>query len=397
VAKRTGGSISRYITRAGLKRWRYQWFEGGKRLSRSFPTKKEAELFRAQTLVDTSNRGAGSTHEPTSTFQEYSNEWLDSLSIEASTRQGYKKILRNHLLPEFGPLKLEDITPQHISKHYERLATTGRKDSKGQGLGLGSNSIGKVHLVLKAILTLALDEGLIFTNPAKNKRVVKAPTSKQIRAQLKEIETLSVQELEAFLEFNQAEEDDLNPMYRLIAYTGIRRGEAVAIQWSDINFAKKTLSIRRAGDTANLGSVKSTKTNRARNLELTDSLIQDLEKHRANRELLGAEFVAKDAFVFGSVNNTLRRNNDVGARFSRAVDRARKGVKHITLPHFTLKTLRHSHATQLLAEGVNPKIVQERLGHSDITVTMNTYSHVTPTMQREAIEKLENTRKAVNE
>ncbi|NBR62025.1 MAG: hypothetical protein EBT86_10390 [Actinobacteria bacterium] len=121
------------------------------------------------------------------------------------------------------------------------------------------------------------------------------------------------------------------------------------------------------------------------------------ESSGEDEELLGAEFVAKDAFVFGSVNNTLRRNNDVGARFSRAVDRARKGVKHITLPHFTLKTLRHSHATQLLAEGVNPKIVQERLGHSDITVTMNTYSHVTPTMQREAIEKLENTRKAVNE
>ena len=393
MAKRTEGSISRYKTRTGSIRWRYQWFVGDKRQSKSFATRKEAELYRAQTMVSKANSVASTAQVTDRTFLEYSLDWLDTLTIEASTKQGYVKILRNHLYPTLGQLTLEAITSDLVNNLYEQLAKNGRKDSKGKGLGLGSNSIVKIHLVLKAILDLALVEGLITTNPAKNKRVVKAPTSKQIKAQRQEVKTLTVEELEAFLDFNESEEDDLNPMYRLIAYTGIRRGEAVAIQWADINFEKRTLSIRRAGDTANLGMVKNTKTNRARNLELTDSLIQVLKQHKANREILGKEFVAKEAFVFGSVKNTLRRNNDVGARFSRAVARAREQIKKLELPQFTLKTLRHSHATQLLAEGVNPKIVQERLGHSDIAVTMNTYSHVTPTMQREAIEKLEKTRK----
>jgi integrase len=110
-----------------------------------------------------------------------------------------------------------------------------------------------------------------------------------------------------------------------------------------------------------------------------------LSEYQKLRALLGPEFVANDAFIFATLNNELRIPNDVTARWSRLVAKAQLSISD--LPSITLKGLRHTHATLLLQSGTNPKIVQERLGHSDISTTLNIYTHVTPTIQTEALAR----------
>jgi integrase len=104
------------------------------------------------------------------------------------------------------------------------------------------------------------------------------------------------------------------------------------------------------------------------------------------RGQLGFQFVQADAFVFGNLDGTVRNPGDVGERFSRTVKKAQIAMS--SLSDLTLKGLRHTHATLMLESGIHAKIVQERLGHSNITTTLNIYSHVTPTMQDDAVSRL---------
>jgi integrase len=383
-SRKAHGTHYQYVTRSGAKRWRAQ-ANDSKRTSKSFKTKNEAQSWLAEF-----NRQAKKivTNPLQTTFEEYAQEWLSALTLANSTIQGYDKNLRNHVLPTLGDKPLESITAKDIESLYQTLRSKGRKDSKDFGGALSENTINKVHQNLRKILDLAVEDGLILSNPAKQKRIVKPPSPAKIRAQKQEVQTLSAEQLVLFLEFNEQQEDDLNLLWRLIIETGLRRGEAIALQWSDLDVTNSRLSIRRAADPSVSRGVKRTKTNRDRNLELDPQLVSVLLEYKKTRGVLGPAYVSANAYIFGTLNNELRVPNDVGARFSRAVKKAVVGITKAELPHFTLKTLRHTHATLMLANGSNPKIVQERLGHSTITVTMDTYSHVTPTVQREAVELL---------
>ena len=383
-ARKSHGTHYSYQTRSGAKRWRAQ-ANDSKRTSKSFKTKNEAQSWLAEFNRQAKKPLANPLQ---TTFKEFAQDWLSSLTLANSTIQGYDKNLRNHVLPTLGDKPLESITAKDIETLYQILRARGRKDGKDFGGALSENTINKIHQNLRKILDLAVEDGLILSNPAKQKRIVKPPSPAKIRAQKQEVQTLSAEQLVAFLEFNEKQEDDLNLLWRLIIETGLRRSEAIAIQWSDLDVSNSRLSIRRAADPSVSRGVKRTKTNRDRNLELDAELVSALLEYKKTREVLGPAYVSSTAFIFGNLNNELRVPNDVGARFSRAVEKAIYGVTKVELPHFTLKTLRHTHATLMLANGSNPKIVQERLGHSTITVTMDTYSHVTPTVQREAVELL---------
>ena len=167
----------------------------------------------------------------------------------------------------------------------------------------------------------------------------------------------------------------------------MRRGEAMATRWSDLNFETGTLSVRRAADPAKKKAVKATKTYASRSLPLDPELVERLKAWKLLRAQLGEEFVDPDAYIFGNLKNELRSPNDISARFSRSVKKY-LAYSSVTKIRVTLKGLRHSHATQLLEAGINVKVVQERLGHSDIGTTLNIYAHVTATMQANVVEFL---------
>ena len=383
-AKRSHGTVYQYATKSGLKRWRAQASDP-QRTSKSFRTKSEAQSW----LVEFNRAAKGLAKGANKvTFEAFAKKWLESLSLANSTIQGYEKNLRNHMLPYLGDKPINSITAPEIKALYSKLRQEGRKDGKDSGGHLSENTLDKIHQNLRKIFDLAVEEGLLQSNPARQTKVVNPPTPAKIKAQKDEVQTLTLAQLVDFLDFNAKQNDDLHILWRLIAETGMRRSESIALKWADFDETNSRLSVRRAADPAVSRGVKGTKTNRQRNLELEPDLANALLEYKAERAKLGPQYVAQQSLIFGTLNNELRIPNDVGARFSRAVKKAISAIPESNLPDFTLKTLRHTHATLMLATGAHPKIVQERLGHSNINVTMDTYSHVTPTMQRDAVSKL---------
>jgi integrase len=322
------------------------------------------------------------------TFESYAMVWLAKQKLANATLMGYEKIIRVHLVPYLGKLKVTQILPSTIAKLYRDLEKNGNRGRLTSGGPLSANSVNKIHIVLGSILGSALDDGLVRVNHARNNpKAIQAPTGRSIRMQKKELRTWSPMEMLVFLDWNNKDyEDELYPLWHLYFMSGMRRGEGVALQWDDINFETGIISVRRASDSGLRKAVKPTKTYRERPVMMDPESLIVLRSHKAERAQLGIQFVTGDAFVFGNLDGTVRNPGDVGERWSKTLLKAQ--ADGIRAPHLTIKGMRHTHATHLLEAGVSAKVVQERLGHSNITTTMDTYSHVTPTLQLAAVEAL---------
>lgn len=318
---------------------------------------------------------------------DYSLQWIAGLSLENSTIESYRKIVRNHVGPYLGSIKLDQLTATRLARHYRELSDHGRKDAQHLGEGLSANSVNKVHVVIGAMLDAAIDDGHIGVNPARKSRTVKAPTGKQIRAQRPELETWTAADLRRFLDWDRGD-DPLYPLWHLLAHTGMRRGEAVALRWGDVDLSGLRVSIRRAADITKRNAVKTTKTGNARVVDIDQETADVLRAWKGQRGALSLDLARPGAYMFANLEGEMRAPNEVGARWAYRVKKARLELGEEHVKHLTIKGLRHTHATLLLELGVHPKVVQERLGHSQISTTMNIYSHVTPTMQKDAVARL---------
>ena len=165
----------------------------------------------------------------------------------------------------------------------------------------------------------------------------------------------------------------------------MRRSEALALKWNDVNTKTMRISIRRAVNTDGWTKTKTTKTGNARAIDIDTETLKVLASYKVARAELSFDLAKADAFIFGNDDGNLRSPYAITDRWSRRLTWVT--AKHDTLTRVTIKGLRHTHATLLLELGEHSKVVQERLGHSTITTTMNIYSHVTPTMQRSAVDR----------
>jgi len=345
-------------------------------------SKREAQKALADFEAEVERRGPDT--EPTEmTVGEYLDQWLESYGrtqVRTTTYESYEIMIRRHLKPAFGKVKLGKLTPVQIQRLYGEKLRQGRADGKPGGLS--ARTVRYIHAVLSESLAHAVKYGFIQRNPAE---IVDPP-----RIERKQLTVWQPEHAQKFLAF--AATDPLSkrryPLYVLALLTGMRQGELLGLRWEDIDLERGVVHVNRTLQRTRAGlSLQEPKTERSRRaVPIGAGVVEALRRHR--REQYQQQLMARPGeWRYTGLVFTVAHGGPVQ---SRNLERDFKmAVKRAGLPEIRFHDLRHSHATQLLAVGEHPKVVQERLGHSQIRVTLDTYSHVLPSMQREAAEKAE--------
>ena len=334
--------------------------------------KKDAQKYLNGVLRE---KDLGTFVEPSAlTINEYLDQWLEKAAKPRLRERSfieYGYILQLYIRPAIGTKKLSDIQPLDLQSIYASM----------QERRLSPRTIRYANAVISSAFKQALKWRMLVHNPAT---LVELP-----RESSKEMQALSPEEASRFLE--AIAEDRFGLLLTFALITGMRPEEYLGIQWKDVDLQKGIVSIQRTvvwlpkGKSWSFGEPKTTRSKRS--IPLPDSLTQNLvrHKHKQLEERLkkGKEYQNYDLVFATSEGTPIMRRNLVRRHFKPALKRA-------GLPEtLRLYDLRHSCATLLLAENENPKVVSERLGHSRINITLDTYSHVLPSMQQAASDKLE--------
>lgn len=320
---------------------------------------------------------------------EYLDTWAAGLDLADSTVASYKKNIRLHMTPYIGGVPLASLTTARINEMYKKLEIGGRKDHKA-GEALSARTRRYIHTILKSALRSAVDAepALLAKNPADK---AKAPTAKKAKAP--EMHPWTDDQLKTFLTWS-AQNSALHTAWYVLAMTGARRGELLALRWRDIDLDGAAISIRRSvGVTRTKGegaSIKEgpTKTCKPRVVDVDAATVALLRAHKRDRGGLALQLAARDALVFGDQEGQWRHPERFSRTFKDTLKRCRRELdkQGADAPDdIRLHDLRHTMATCMLRAGVHVKVVSERLGHSTVSITLDTYSHVLPTIQREAV------------
>ena len=333
----------------------------------------EAERLAARLAAEEQGRSDG---ERSLTFGAYlTSQWLPTkkLHLATSTYRGYERKVQLHVLPTLGRIALRRLRYQQIEALYDSLL------HPTEGRGLHPKTVYETHLIIRGALADACRRGLVVRNVAL---VARAPKQRS----LQKIEGTSLTDEELRQLLRTAAGHRLFPIYWLAAMTGMRRNEVLGLKWTDIDVKRKRLHLNR-GLVAVGYEVHQTrgKTNTARRaIALDDVTLTVLEGWRAFQ---AAEFEAVgidngDEWVFTDGDGEPVHPHAVYEAFRRIVHNA--GV-----PTIRFHDLRHTHGSLLIKEGIPVKVVSERLGHSNIAFTMQTYQHVLPGMQADAARTTE--------
>ena len=349
-------------------KWRQKWLSTGTR------NKKEAQASLTEILHQINT---GTYVSPSKlTVGDYLTQWLrdyTELNCSPKTIESYRQLINSHLIPELGNIKLVELEARHLQVIYAK-----KKDS-----GLSARTVRYLYSLMAQSLGHAVKQGLLYRNVALY--------TEPPRIEHKAINTLEPQHLTSFLE--SAKDTPYFALFYLLFHTGMRRGEALALKWKHIDMGLASLGIQAyLSVTQSLGKVngnilvKEPKTGAGkRRVALPPSLTLVLKQHRqteeALRTALGVKLTEED-YVFCHSDGSPYDPSTVSHAF-------RKVVRRAGLPPMPLHGLRHSHATMLLEVGIHPRVVMERLGHSSIRVTLDTYSHVVGGLQELAAQKFD--------
>ncbi len=331
-------------------------------------TKKEADkrLTELLSLADQKRLGASSKM----TVAEFLDYWLEHHAEQkaAKTNLRYHQIVAHQLKPNLGTIKLDKLSASQIVSMDKKLRDTGYAPQTRQ----------HAHRVLHTALNFALALRIIPFHPMEG---LKAPSVPK-----REIQTFSVEEAKRFLKVAEAEGLKWHAFFETAINTGMRVSELRGLRWQDVDFQGGLVRVRQnilripklgriTKPTKNSGSARAVTVD-AHVVEILKALKAELEPHK----VLGEAWEKYD-LVFPSEAGTPLEDRRIHLVFKRLCEKAE--VKKIR-PY----DLRHCSASFLLAAGVHPKVVAERLGHSSVTLTLNTYSHLLPSIQRDAAETL---------
>ena len=302
-------------------------------------------------------------------FKSWLRDYVET-NLRPRTIEGYRMIIEAHLIPALGHILLGQLLPAHLQSYYTEKLKHGRRDGRG---GLSARTVLHHHRVLSEALGHAVNWGLVFRNIAK---AVTPP-----RPDHKEMNPLDRDGI--ILLLNAAQSTPYHPLLHLAIYTGMRRSELLGLRWKDVDFDMSNLSVVQTMHQLRDGRIifQEPKTSKGRRMiALSPAAVISLRAHReqqeAERNTLGLQ-VTGDSLVFSKHGGRPLSPNSLSSAYTRLVKKA--GLSHVRF-----HDLRHTHATLMLKQGVHPKIVQERLGHANISITLDTYSHVTPGLQEAA-------------
>jgi integrase len=349
--------------------------DSGKRrqvLRQGFATKRAAEAALAETVGDATRGMAVSTS--TIKLGEYLDEWFATAkpSLRPTTAHGYQQAI-TRLTARLGPYRLQALTPMQVQRCYTELLESGSRS----GGPLAPATVHKAHEVLRRALGDAERMGLVARNVAA---AVRPPAITR-----GEMTTWSSEDVRDFLA--AIEGHRLEIAFRLLAATGLRRGEVLGLRWSDVDFDLGRIEVANTltavGEEIVTGPPKTALSRR--NVYLDKRTLAALRDHRRHqREWCVAAGPAWDSdhdWVITDELGGFVRPNTLSYEWRKLTDQ-------LDLPPIRLHDLRHTHATLALKAGVHPKVVSERLGHATVGITLDLYSHVVPSLAKDAAEQI---------
>lgn len=345
---------------------RHRWHAAGS-------TRKEAERL----LADLVKRQHDGDYRPPEkiTLGEYLERWLPTQRqpLAASSYSSYQRNIRLHVLPHIGSIPIQRLTPEDLDDLYAMLLANGRHN-KGGG-PLNAKTVRHVHAVIHKALADAHRKGSVARNVADLADPPKIST--HARPKMK---VWNAGELRRFFEL--IEGHDLYAAFYVKANTGMRRGEVLGLTWRVVDFDNARLSVAQTVTAPDyqlkVSDVKSAHSMRTIDLdERTVAVLRSWRKRQLEIYMQTGVRTDDSGFVFAKPNGDPLHPDF----FSQAFERL---IAKMDLPRIRLHDLRHTHATLLLKEGVPPKVVSERLGHSSVAFTMQVYQHVLPGMQADA-------------
>lgn len=337
---------------------------------RGFESEREAKLAEARLLMEVDAHGFAGNNK--ATFKEVYELWLETYktTVKESTWWKTVQIFENHILPNFGRLKVKNITVAYVQKQLNAWAKVYKKYS---------TFLNYTSQVMK----FAANMSMITNNVCEKVILPKAKTKKRSNNYYNKLQ---------LNQFIKSWEKENKPMYhtffRLLAYSGMRTGEALALRWTDLNFNLNTVTINKGVTIGNNGRVLVSETPKnshsERTIDLDRETIEVLTKWRKEQKKLllmdGYNALNHEQLIFSNTKNGPIHPVVIANTLRRFIEK--NNLDHIT-PH----GFRHTHCSLLLEAGVAIKEVQERLGHSDIKTTMNIYAHVTQKEETETGHK----------
>ncbi len=311
--------------------------------------------------------------EPTKkTFGEILKVWLEDKkpTVKYNTWKSYEWLVKTHIIPALGKIQVLKLRPQHIQDFYYKLL---------EKLSVGS--IRKVHVIINDALSREVSWGHIKQNVSQ---FVKLPSGKKSK-----FKVLNEEQLKIFLDATK--EDQYYEAFEIAASTGMRQSELLALLWTEVDLKRKIASVRQAYTLSEDGGhdfddTKSDSSERPIALfphtaEVLEALFAKQQQRQKDNKL----YKDSGLVIQTSVGTPLSPRN-LMRNFYRILDKIQE--EHPDFPRIRFQDLRHTHATLLLKAGIHPKIVQERLGHSSVMVTLDIYSHVLPNLQEAVLKNI---------
>lgn len=371
MTKRANGDGTAITRHSSGQWWTRATLPDGKRKAFYGDTQREVREKRQAYL--TAWRDGRITAGSEQKTDDYLTGWLkgrrDGLGVR--TAEAYDLNIRR-LSPHLGHIKLRDLKPAQIRECYARLLESGLS-----GRPLSKRAVAQAHAVLHTALHQAVKDETLLRNPCD---AVSPP-----RPDHKEMSVLSLEQVQTLLQRTEA--DRLHALWVLLCLTGMRIGEALAVRWTDVDMAARTVTIQRLlrrvkGEGLQFGPVKTHRSNRRLDLP---ALVVDALRLQEDRQRMERRDWPKNAGEGLVFTSTTGGRLDAG-NIREALGRRLKGAG---LPALRTHDLRHTAASIHLRDNQHPKVVQELLGHSTFTLTMNTYSHLMASMTRDAADRMD--------